>query len=187
MDTALVRYFPPTSTEYRLVKAFGVAFSDPFFVNLWFILKALALVVCLTLIALIIFLAIKLNIVGGKIESIKTVMQPLTVRKDSRFAKRMARVKQRLGDQLSEEDRTAVLEASALVEQGLALMGHKEPSFRTNVENVPNWQGTTVDEIMRAFAVRTRIVHFPKEPLPHADAERAVNIFEAALKSLRLI
>lgn len=176
-----------SSFAYYLLETFSVFLRSELWLNILMFMQAVGLLITIVLLGIINFLIIKNNLVGAKLASIKVVLQKSGVPKSNEIAKRLERAKQRLAKKELEEDRLAVIEASQLLEKGLALLGYKDSLARVNIEAVSLWASVTVSEILSAYNLRMRIVHFPNEPISHEEAERAISIFERALKDLGVI
>ncbi len=180
--------FTTSSFGFYAQQQLAEFFQSEIWWNLMLLVKGLGALATLVLAGLVIFLIIKNNVVGIKLAPIKTMLhKPAVASKNSELLRRLQKIKQRLVKQDAEEDRLAVLEASQLLERGLALTGHKDASLRKNLEAVPAWVATSISDILAAYNVRIRIVHSPHAAVSHEEAERAVQVMEKALQDLKLI
>jgi len=152
-----------------------------------FWLKVVAVFAIVFFVAVIVILVIKLNIIGAKFRTVRSFLRPMKQRRTAYFKREMEKIKKKLLEDREEEDRLAVIRADNLLEEALKSLGYKGETLSMILESVKPWQLKNIDEVIRAHAIRNRVVHEPTTPLTHFEAEMVLKIYEAALKELAVI
>ena len=149
------------------------------------IIKSIALVLIVLLICGIIYLIIRLNVIGEKIKPIKkTFSKSKNVSKEN--SKTFQRIKEMAKHNTLDEDRLALLEASLLFSKVLRNLGY-EGNLGEIVPKITLWKTVTPNEILFANDLKTKIVHLQNKDFSHHDVEKALEIYEKALKDLKAI
>ena len=92
------------------------------------------------------------------------------------------------GSSENENDRKqAVIAADSLIEKILAMAGYSGENLGEKLKNIEPADLDSLDALWEAHKIRNRIAHETGYALPKEDAERALNLFEKALKELEYI
>src|SRR3989338_4970428 len=92
------------------------------------------------------------------------------------------------GGSENENDRKqAVIAADSLIEKILAMAGYGGENLGEKLKNIEPADLDSLDALWEAHKIRNRIAHETGYALPKEDAERALNLFEKALKELEYI
>lgn len=149
------------------------------------IIKSIALILIVLLICGIIYLIIRLNVIGEKIKPIKkTFLKSQNVSKEN--SKAFQRIKEMAKHNSLDEDRLALLEASLLFSKALRSLGY-EGNLVEIIPKVTLWKTVTPSEILSANDLKTKIVHLQNRDFSHFEVEKALEIYEKALKDLKAI
>lgn len=149
------------------------------------LLKAIAFVLGIILLGGIIFLFIKLNVIGNKLTPIKKTLarNPNTLKENS---KEFQKIKEMTKRNNLNEDRLALLEASLLLSKVLKGLGY-QGNLGEIIPQITLWKTVTPNEILKANDFKTQIVHLQNKDFLHSDVEKALEVYEKALKDLKAI
>jgi hypothetical protein len=147
-------------------------------------IKILAAIVSIGFSIGIIFIWIKLNILNLKIQSIKTFIFPNAGFQKEKVSSQWKKIELRLIRGGDSELRLAVIEADQLLDYVLKRMGIPGKTMAERLDKVKPWQIENISEVLIAHKIRNKIIHEPNSHLTPYEAEKAVRIYEKALKSL---
>ena len=160
-------------------------FDSSVLVVLLNIIKSIALVLIVLLICGIIYLFIKLNVVGEKLTPLKkTFSKAKNASKEN--SKAFQRIKEMAKHKSIDEDRLALLEASLLFSKVLRSLGY-EGNLGEIIPKITLWKTVTPNEILLANDLKTKIVHLQNKDFSHSEVEKSLEIYEKALKDLKAI
>ena len=184
----IISTFPTSTIEYQALKSVDDFVNSQSFLILVAFLKTASFFATAFFFALIVYLYVKTNVFGDKVKSIKSVVSSKPGVLSKKISVNFERAKARLKNNLSEDDKAAVIEADlcllqALKGLGLSASGGKGKTFSELAADKSLWNAANVSKIIQAREIRNRAVHF-SEPLTHAEAVDAVENFEKALKDL---
>jgi len=92
------------------------------------------------------------------------------------------------GKSENENDRKqAVIGADSLIEKILGMAGYSGENLGEKFKNIEPADLDSLDALWEAHKIRNRIAHEADYPLPKEDAEKALSLFEKALKELEYI
>lgn len=166
---------------------FNMLISSQVFANVVSLIKAVSLLASVVLFMGIVYLILRMNLIGIKVAAVKQVVRPQSIAKNKQIARKFKAIRARLARQNPEEDRRAVIEASQLFEHALETLGHTGKPLEALLSDIPIWKSTNPGEILEARSVRVNLVHRPGMRFSHADAEQAVAVFEKALTDLGIL
>ncbi len=166
---------------------FNMLISSPVFANVVSLVKAVSLLASVVLFMGIVYLILRMNLIGIKVAAVRQVVHPQSIAKNKQIARKFKAIRARLARQNPEEDRRAAIEANQLFEHALDVLGHKGKPLEALLSDIPIWKSTNPGEILEARSVRVNLVHRPGMRFSHADAEQTVAVFEKALTDLGIL
>ena len=160
-------------------------FNSPNLVFILNIIKSIAFILIILLLCGIIYLFIKLNVVGDKLTPLKKIFK-----RNPNVSKENTKIFQRIKEMVKhnnlDEDRLALLEASLLFSKVLKSLGY-EGNLAEIIPKITLWKTVTPNEILMANDLKTRIVHLQNRDFSHSEVEKSLEIYERALKDLKAI
>lgn len=115
-------------------------------------------------------------------EFIKQKEFPITVR-----AEKWLNIKKRL-DSFSPSDwKLAVIEADVILDDLLKRMGYKGKTLGERLKSINPANFASINEVWEAHKMRNRIAHEPESALSKDEAEKAILLYEKALKEFEYI
>jgi len=166
---------------------FNALASSPALADVVSLIKAVSLLASVVLFMGIVYLILRMNLIGIKAAAVRQVVHPQSIAKNKQIARTFKAIRARLARQNPEEDRRAAVEANKLFEHTLDVLGHTGKPLEELLSDIPIWQSVTPQEILDARSVRVNLVHRPGMRFSHADAERIVTVFEKALTDLGIL
>ncbi len=150
-------------------------------------LKVISLIISLLLLIAIFILIFRLRKQLGKslemiTESVAAPGLPQKV-----MDERWQSVLEKLESQDESNYKLAVIEADKIFDDLLKRIGYVGEDMGQRLKQLTIAQLANLDEIWQAHKLRNQIVHEPDFKLTHAQAERAVEIFQRALEDLEVI
>lgn len=184
MFETLLKVFPETTIEYKVIKALELFFRSTEWLAIISLLKTLSFLISVFLFCLLVYLFLRLNVLKGKIESITSVVKaPAPAQATKRFKQEFKKIKKKINSNNPEDDRWAIIQAEELLRQALAIMGFKDQPLPVLIKQVVLWHEVKPEELLRAHDLRNQAVHYTQS-LIHAEVEAAVTAYEKALKDL---
>jgi len=150
-------------------------------------LRVISIFVSLFLIVfiLIIFFKIKDNIRKDLIAVTESIAAPDFPKKD--FDKKWQAIMDRLEKENESDDKLALIEADNIFDDLLKKIGYEGNDMGERLKQITKAQLANIDELWQAHKVRNRIAHEQDFKLTHAQAKRAVEIYQRAMEDLEAL
>lgn len=104
-----------------------------------------------------------------------------------RITKAWAKIQQRLRSQDEAEHKLAIIEADSMLEETLKRLGILGQTLQERLSNLTPTIIPNLNDVIEAHQTRDSIVHDPNFQLSLRDAQKTLDIFEEAFRSLDLI
>ena len=104
-----------------------------------------------------------------------------------RITKAWTKIQQRLQSGDETEYKLAVIEANSMLEETLKRLGILGKTFKERLSNITPTIIPNLNDVIKAHQTRDSIVHDPNFRLSLIDAQKTLDIFEEAFRSLDLI
>jgi len=176
MRTALLNFYDYISPYLSSPDSHGIS-----------IIKAISLLISLLLLIAAIILIFQLRKQLKK--SLKMVAESVAV--PGLPKKALNKKWQSVLDKLERDDenshKLAVIEADKIFDDILKRIGYQGEDMGERLKQLTPAQTANLDEIWQAHKLRNQIVHEPDSRLTHAQAQRAVEIYQRALEDLEAV
>lgn len=159
---------------------------NTFWQESWFVavLKFIALVYVLVLIADIVLMLLLTDIKASVRENLTGTKRPTGSR--TKYIKRWETILSRLESDNLSQYKVAILEADVFAEEILEALGYKGANMKERLEKMSNLEIETKDELITAHAVRNRIIHEPHFEPTREEAEATLRHFSNFFKEADL-
>jgi len=150
-------------------------FSSYFWKEVLFQAKLISLIICLIFAGLIVFLIYKINS-RGKLQRLATQDKTATKTIDKKTVKKWQKIEKKLATGSEANYKLAVLEADAILEEILQVLGNAAGARITNF-----------DQIQEAKKIKNKIIEDSGMKLPREEAGEIISIYAKALKDLGIV
>lgn len=170
-----------------IISQFSISFNSPIFQNVFFAIK-----IVFVLFGAIFLVSIALMLVRTQWINYKYLFdfsEFLTFRPYGmrRITKTWAKVRGRLEGGDEAEYKLAVIDADSMLEDTLKRLGIAGQTLQERLLSIVPTIIPNIDDVKKAHETRDSIVHNPNYQLSLREAEKTLDIFEEAFRSLDLI
>ena len=102
-------------------------------------------------------------------------------------AEKWTGVRKRMESSNPSDWKLAVLQADGILDDLLKRMGYEGGGLGERLQKIEPADFDSLDDVWVAHKMRNRIAHEPESNLTHEDAEKAISLFEKALKEFEYI
>lgn len=176
---------PNATAEIKLIQDITTSFYGFINSNL-FLIKAIFILISLVFLILIVYLNLKLNITGEKIQHWVDVIGSEKITKKRSF-KAWAQIKRRLetGDQ--NHLKLAILEADRVLGEITKLGGYPGRSMNERLEKMTSTDLPGIEKIRQIHQLRSKIVSDPGFQISKEEAEEVIKTYGQAFREFGLI
>jgi hypothetical protein len=174
-----------TSSTASSVQAIGQTFLGIYFANVTW-LEILSILITAGLFAFIVFVAVKTNYFGIRIERLRDVV--LKSNMSSEHARETwDRIETHFYKGSENDMKVAILEADKILNEALRDAGIAGIQLGDRLKRAKTSQIPNLDELWQAHKLRNQIAHEPDFKLKRDLAERALAIYETTLRNLGVL
>lgn len=166
-------------------KAAGQTFLNIYFANLTG-LQILSVLFSSVLFAFIIYIAIKTNYFGIRVERIRDVVLKSDMSRDL-TERTWERIETHFYRGSENDMKVAILEADKVLNEALRASGMPGIQLGDRLKRAKTSQIPNLDDLWQAHKLRNQIAHEPDFKLKRDLAERALGIYQIALKNLGVL
>ncbi len=173
------------SATVASAKAAGQTFLSVYFANVTW-LQILSVLISSLLFALIIYIGVKTNYFGIRIDRVRDIILKSDLSRE--LAQRTwERIEMHFYKGSENDMKVAILEADKILNEALRAAGMPGIQLGDRLKRAKTSQIPNLDELWQAHKLRNQIAHEPDFTLKRDLAERALDIYHTALKNLGVL
>ena len=184
---------PATTTSFQAIasqtlaqaSAVGQGFLGIYFANVTW-LQIVSVLISSLLFALIIYIGVKTNYFGARIDRVRDVVLKSDMSRDL-TQKTWTRIEAHFYKGSENDMKMAVIEADKILNEALRAAGVPGIQLGDRLKRAKTSQIPNLDELWQAHKLRNQIAHESDFKLKRDLAERALGIYETALRNLGVL
>jgi hypothetical protein len=154
----------------------------------FFIIRLVSGALSAVIFAGIVYLVIKTNAIGVKIESYsEAISKKSLVVPKKKMAKQWEKIKKLVESDYDADYKLALLDADKVFDEVLKLAGLAGKDMAERMKSLNVEQLSNIEDAWWAHKLRNSMVHDTRFKLTHGDAKKAVDIFEKSLKEFEAL
>jgi hypothetical protein len=163
-------------------------FASERWAHLFFRIQLASGILCVVLVAAIVYLVIKSNALGAKMEAYSEAFsqKSFTVPK-KKMLKKWTEIQQRAQSTYEADYKLALLDADKLFDETLKIMGFAGKDMGERLKMVNSKQLSNIDDVWWAHKLRNQMVHETRSKTARGDVQRAIATFERSLKEFEAL
>ncbi|OGZ02791.1 MAG: hypothetical protein A2430_00240 [Candidatus Liptonbacteria bacterium RIFOXYC1_FULL_36_8] len=149
-------------------------------------IQVFSILVSLFFLGMIVFMMVKLNVIGEKVTEIVNLVSVSTIDR-KRVLKAWKQILNKIATQNKSDIKIALIEADKIMDEILKVSGFRGDSMAERLEQITPAQLSNIERIWRAHKLRNRLVHETDYEMTESEARIAIDAYHKAFQEFGLL